>query len=244
MQSNQDYKNAALAALRGNWAPSLVATVVFILITLAFTSPSAFMDPVNNPGLYMGVFGGTTLLAFLVSVPLQVGYYNTFKELYVTGDNEITGNMVRFGFGKYFKTLVTYLLVGLLVFLGFICFIIPGFLLAYAYLLVPYLLVDEPELSITETLKRSRLLMKGHKFDAFYLQLSFIGWAILAIFTLGIGYLWLYPYIVTATGVFYKDVAAGTAGKPSSVYGDAAETVPPRSSAPEDYMPSGSGDAN
>ena len=237
MQKNQDYKNAALAALKGNWAPSLIATVVFFVVTLVLSSPSAFMDPVNNPGLYFGIFGGTTLLTFLVAVPLQVGYYNTFKELYVSGDNALTDNMFRFGFKKYLKMLLTYLLVGLLVLVGMICLVIPGIILGYAYVLVPYLLVDEPDLSITDTLKKSRIMMKGHKFDVFYLELSFIGWAILGIFTLGIGYLWLMPYMVTSVGVFYRDIADGTVGKPWTPEGTA---VPPTPSSEEDYMPGAS----
>ncbi|KUH45897.1 hypothetical protein M2E15_3170 [Bacillus mycoides] len=44
--------------------------------------------------------------------------------------------------------------------------------------------------------------MKGHKLDLFLLWLSFIGWAILAILTLGIGFLWLSPYVGTTTAHF------------------------------------------
>ena len=51
-------------------------------------------------------------------------------------------------------------------------------------------------------------MMKGHKFDLFWLYLSFIGWGILCIFTLGIGLLWLVPYMQTAQSSFYEDVKA------------------------------------
>ena len=52
--------------------------------------------------------------------------------------------------------------------------------------------------------EESEKLMAGKRGKLFCLQLSFIGWAILAIFTLGIGYLWLAPYIQFATIAFYK----------------------------------------
>ena len=50
--------------------------------------------------------------------------------------------------------------------------------------------------------------MKGHKFDLFCLMLSFLGWVILSMFTLGIGYLWLAPYMYTTMAAFYEDVKA------------------------------------
>ena len=51
-------------------------------------------------------------------------------------------------------------------------------------------------------------MMKGHKFDLFYLYLSFIGWFLLSFLTLGIGFFWLIPYMYTAQAAFYEDVKA------------------------------------
>ena len=238
MIRNQDYKNAALAALKGNWAPALVATIIFFLLVAVIATPGAFADPVRNPGFYFGIAGGVTFITFFIGVPMQIGYYNAFKELYVSGDNAISGNMFSLGFSKFFKKIFAYLLVGLIVMVGFFLLVIPGIILAYAYVLVPYLLVDEPDLSIVQTLKRSRTLMKGHKFDVFYLELSFIGWAILAVLTFGIGYLWLMPYLATSLGVFYKDVVAGTAGTSADPMTGIAPDSEPKVSSPESYMPS------
>jgi uncharacterized membrane protein len=89
---------------------------------------------------------------------------------------------------------------------GFMLFLIPGIIWAFAYSMVPYILDDEPQLSIVQTFRKSRLLMKGHKFDYFWLCLSFIGWGILSILTLGIGLLWLAPYLQTASAAFYEDL--------------------------------------
>ena len=51
-------------------------------------------------------------------------------------------------------------------------------------------------------------MMKGHKFDLFYLYLSFIGWFLLAMLTAGIGTLWLAPYVEAAKAAFYNDLKA------------------------------------
>lgn len=74
--------------------------------------------------------------------------------------------------------------------------------------MVPYILRDHPELSITETLWTSRMMMKGHKWEFFVLELSFIGWALLCILTLGIGYLWLIPYMQMTIAKFYEKIRA------------------------------------
>lgn len=51
-------------------------------------------------------------------------------------------------------------------------------------------------------------MMDGHKLDLFLLELSFIGWYLLGILTLCIGYLWIVPYQYTTMAVFYEDVKA------------------------------------
>ena len=71
-----------------------------------------------------------------------------------------------------------------------------------------FILEDEPELSPNKAIELSMAMMKGHKFDLFYLYLSFIGWGILSLFTLGIGLLWLTPYMYTSVAAFYQDVKA------------------------------------
>ena len=86
-------------------------------------------------------------------------------------------------------------------------------------------LKDNPELSAIAAMKKTRQMMKGHKFDYFWLCLSFIGWLLLGILTVGIGYIWLIPYMQTTIGAFYDDVKNGTAGLPSDAPYVATEKV-------------------
>lgn len=69
-----------------------------------------------------------------------------------------------------------------------------------------FIIADEPDISANEAIKKSEAMMKGYKWNYFLLELSFIGWALLAIFTCGIGYLWLTPYMQTTTLHFYLKV--------------------------------------
>lgn len=72
------------------------------------------------------------------------------------------------------------------------------------YSLSNYIAIDKPELTTKEAVEESAKLMNGNRGKLFILGLSFIGWAILCAFTLGIGALWLTPYVTFAEIVFYE----------------------------------------
>ena len=84
--------------------------------------------------------------------------------------------------------------------------IVPGVIASMSLFLVPYLLHDNPDLSLIDTMRLSRKMMRGHKMQLFKLTLSFIGWGLLNFLTLGVGTLWLVPYIMTTLAAFYQDV--------------------------------------
>lgn len=98
---------------------------------------------------------------------------------------------------------------GFLAIIGFILLIVSmiwAILKSYYYQLAYIIAADNSELSSKEAVLKSEELMTEKRGKLFCLQFSFIGWAILACFTLGIGYLWLLPYIQFATIAFYKFV--------------------------------------
>ena len=96
----------------------------------------------------------------------------------------------------------------LYVFAWSLLFIIPGIIAGYSYAMTRYILAERPELTAQEALEHSRTMMAGNRWRLFCLQLSFIGWDILAALTLGIGNLWLNPYKQAATAAFYRDVCS------------------------------------
>lgn len=83
-------------------------------------------------------------------------------------------------------------------------------LLSYYYKLAPVIAADNENMTGKEAVEESKRIMKGKRAKLFFLELSFIGWAILAAFTLGFGFLWLVPYIQFATISFYKYISKDT----------------------------------
>ena len=84
---------------------------------------------------------------------------------------------------------------------------------ALLYSLAYNIAYDNPELSSKDCVLKSEALMHGNRGNLFLLELSFIGWAILAALTLGIGFLWLFPYMQVALVCFYDKVISKNASK-------------------------------
>lgn len=208
MKTNQDYKNAALAVLKGNWAPAVVCTIVMMIISFGISMLSSLsaIVTVTDSALAAVVSLIVLLLSFFFLLPLGFGYYQSFKLLCEEGDNRLTANMFRQAFGIYGRNLTGGLLMILYVFLWTLLFIIPGVIKSFAYAMTPFIIKDYPELSANQAISLSQKMMKGHKFDYFWLMLSFIGWYLLGVLSLGLGYLWLIPYCYTSTVGFYEDV--------------------------------------
>lgn len=81
-----------------------------------------------------------------------------------------------------------------------------GIIKYYAYSMTYYIKYDHPEYDWRTAITESRRMMNGHKWELFCLQLSFIGWMLIGILTLGIGMLWVTPYMRVAEINFYEDL--------------------------------------
>ena len=151
-------------------------------------------------GLIIGL-----LLKIFIFNPVAVGCYEFFKEN--IDDNDTTLDVLMTGFGDYLHVFITLFLRDLFLFLWTLLFIIPGFVKLYSYRMVPYIIKDNPELSATEVITLSRQMMRGNKFNAFILDLSFIGWYILGMLTFGLVIIfWTQPYKQSTNAALYLEI--------------------------------------
>lgn len=81
-----------------------------------------------------------------------------------------------------------------------------GIVKYYAYAMTYYIKYDHPEYDFRTAITESRRMMNGHKWELFCLELSFIGWMIVGVLCLGIGTLWVAPYMRVAEVNFYEDL--------------------------------------
>ena len=189
--SNREIRARARQDLGGNifdskWMMALLASVIVSLIIGACT-----VIP----------FG-----ALVVGGPLSIGLIGYFMRL-MRKDEDPAIEQVFDGFiNDFLQSFLIYLMTGIFTFLWTLLFIIPGIVKAYAYSMAYYVKRDNPTYDWKQCLDESQRIMKGNKWKLFCLQFSFIGWAIVCVFTFGIGSLWLTPYMNAANANFYENI--------------------------------------
>lgn len=144
---------------------------------------------------------GIAISVFLIN-PLKVGCYRFFTVNHYAPANL---NEVGYGFTSNYKNVAkTMFFMDLYVFLWSLLFVIPGIVKSYSYRMVPYILAENPDLTTDEALALSKQMMDGQKWRAFVLDLSFIGWILLSILTLGILVIfYVNPYIEATNAELY-----------------------------------------
>ena len=187
------FREAAWAQLKGNWKPVVVFTLVYNLVMGVAQFIGSTSDLVS------------ILISLFILVPLAYGYNVAFLDFKRTVQ-AVKIEQLFDGFKDYSRVVLTGLLQGIYIFLWTLLLIVPGIIKSLSYSQTNYILKDYPELKNNAAIELSMAMMKGHKFDYFCLILSFIGWILLGILTLGIGLLWVSPYIATASAHFYEHV--------------------------------------
>lgn len=226
LSTNATLRAKARESLSGRWAMAVVATIVYMAIAMTITSPASISynrfltDLQNAPSLFAGPFFEGTLwstlstMSFLACVfvawPLAYGYITTFITT-VRDNSEFEINGIFSGFGNYTKVFSTMLLMNVYVGLWSCLLFVPGVIKSYSYAMTPYILAENPGIGADEAICKSMKMMDGQKMDLFLLDLSFLGWLVLACLTCGVGLLWLMPYMNSARAAFYLDLNGATA---------------------------------
>ena len=223
---NKVIKSNARDFIRGRlWMFWSVLLVVGIIESLANSLPQwIFGDRLSNLSdiiagnpdnipkeISSSVFGWYYVLNVLISIlliPLNIGVAQNVLA-WSRGEDVNKWKVLFGGFNSakiFFKQVGVVVLNTILCALWTILLVVPGIIKGLAYSMYPYVLRDEPDLSVWQTLKKSEAIMKGYKGKLFLMYLSFVGWFILGAFTFGILYIWLTPYVMTSTVKFYDDV--------------------------------------
>ncbi|MDO6737946.1 DUF975 family protein [Wenyingzhuangia sp. 2_MG-2023] len=178
---NTKLMQMARESLNGKWGIAIGGFLIYtIIISIASYASLIIAGP-----FYLGI----CLFALNISRGKEFKIEQIFK-----------------GFNYFVNALLAYLLVFVYVFLWSLLLIVPGIIKGLSFSMVFFILADDPELNYSEALKQSEEMMDGHKWKFFKLNLRFLGWAILCLLTLGIGFLWLIPYMYVTYAKFYDDL--------------------------------------
>lgn len=189
LKQNSELRAEARVALTDKWVMGAVTTLVFAAVSGAAS--------------YIPVVG-----TILVALPMMYGYSIVMLSVMRGGEMNIGGLFD--GFNDFGRIVGTKLLQAIYTFLWTLLLVIPGIIKNYSYAMTDFILKDQPELANNAAIEKSMAMMDGNKMKLFLLDLSFIGWAILCLFTFGIGFLFLQPYVQSAHAAFYEDLKAQT----------------------------------
>jgi uncharacterized membrane protein len=213
--TNKDLMAAARMALSGNWGMAAIGSVLFLALISSFFMfllSAAIFAGVNSSASsdeFLARMGSVSpflsLVQLLFAGPITVGFMAFF--LGIASEGEAQFDKLFDGFRRFFTSLGVYFFTSLFIALWSLLLVIPGIIAAFRYAMVYFVVADDGECGFFEALGRSRDMMKGNKWKFFCLNLRFVGWAMLASLTCGIGYLWLVPYMQTSFAKFYEDVS-------------------------------------
>ena len=227
MWNRADLKSKGKAAFQGNYWPCVIVALILNLLT-AGTAGSVSRKSQEASDEIAGAVNGmdeSVLIAVLVAIvsvvavigivslllrifvfnPLEVGCYHFFKKN--VQESKASIGVIKEGFGNYVHVFLTLLVRDIFLVLWSCLFCIPGIIKGYSYRMVPFIIKDNPELSATEVITKSREMMNGNKWAAFVLDLSFIGWHLLGICTLGlVSLLWTNPYVYNTNAALYLEL--------------------------------------
>ena len=214
----KELRRTARENLMGNWGLSVGAALVAGLLGGSVSGGgninfSFNANTVRNlPPIFWNILlpivslaGMLGLVCFVIGGVVELGYARFLLKQHDRKELQFSDLFSQFdrfgtGFAQKFLRILYIVLWSLL-------FIIPGIVKGLSYAMTPFILEEHPEMTASQAIKASMKLMDGHKMDLFILGLTFIGWELLCCLTLGIGFLFLNPYMNAAFAAFYRDIS-------------------------------------
>lgn len=170
-------------------------------------------DEIPAAAIAIGVFVFLIVFIVIFAIAMTLSVF-IINPIIVGGDRFFVKNLdekavvsnFAYAFDHNYKNIaLTMFLKDLYTFLWGLLFIIPGIVKSYEYRMIPYLLADDPTMTKEQAFAISKQLMTGNKWKAFLLDLSFIGWHILSVLTLGIlAIFYVEPYVYATNAALYR----------------------------------------
>ena len=209
------YRLEAMRYLNGKYQKPIIVVLVFGVATAVYQWLTRLICGTQEV-VYMGITTTTTanptlnslmnLIWLFVSGAIAFAYiYMTIK---IVKEEELdVQDVVLSGFkNDFWKNAFTYILVGIFTFLWALLLIIPGIIKNYSYSMAMYLRNKEENISAGDAIDKSKQLMDGNKMNLFILDLTYLGWYFIGVFTLGILWLWVVPRHYTARTIAFNEI--------------------------------------
>ena len=218
--------NRAELKMRGNMAfkKNYVSAVVVSLLMGIFGTVSGessarrvsensdiYSGNLFNVGMITGLLAGIATVVILIVLVAKVFVGNLLKMggyrffiLNQTAQPGIGTLLDGFRSGHYVNIVLTMFLRDLFTTLWSLLLVVPGIVKHYEYLMVPYIIAENPAMDYKEAFQISKQMMDGEKMEAFIMDLSFLGWYLLSAVTCGLlAIFYVNPYVQASFAEMY-----------------------------------------
>ena len=218
--------NRAELKMRGNLAfkKNYVSAVVVALLMGIFGTVSGessarrvsensdiYSGNLFNVGMITGLLAGIATVVILIVLVAKVFVGNLLKMggyrffiLNQTAQPGIGTLLDGFRSGHYVNIVLTMFLRDLFTALWSLLLVVPGIVKHYEYLMVPYIIAENPAMDYKEAFQISKQMMDGEKMEAFIMDLSFLGWYLLSAVTCGLlAIFYVNPYVQASFAEMY-----------------------------------------
>ena len=199
--SNQALMAQALKSLTGKWGIAIGSWVVFILLTGFSFNISIWEWQGDNGENYKS---SLDIIGWIIAGPLSLGFTSII--LLISRNKNPHFTLLFSGFKRFAVSLATYLLMVIFMILWLLLLIIPGIIAALRYSQTWYILSEDKNIGALEAINKSKEMMVGNKWKLFCLYFRFLGWFVLCILTLGLGFIVLAPYMSVSFAKFHDDL--------------------------------------
>jgi len=199
--SNQALMAQALKSLTGKWGIAIGSWVVFILLTGFSFNISIWEWQGDNGENYKS---SLDIIGWIIAGPLSLGFTSII--LLISRNKTPHFTLLFSGFRRFAVSLAAYLLMVIFMILWLLLLIIPGIIAALRYSQTWYILSEDKNIGALEAINKSKEMMVGNKWKLFCLYFRFLGWFVLCILTLGLGFIVLAPYMSVSFAKIHDDL--------------------------------------
>lgn len=200
-----DIKSRAKESLKGKYWQAVGVSLLVSVIAGASSGIASALQASENSVMSIIGFVLTWAVMLLVAIPISLGITRYFIKL-AKGENAQVDDLFSIYKDGLGNAILTVLLEGIYIMLWSLLFLVPGIIKSYSYLMIEYMVAENPNMDRKRAFEITKATMAGDKWKAFVLGLSFIGWILLCGITFGIGFIFLSPYISATMSHYYLDL--------------------------------------
>lgn len=200
----RDYRRMASDIMRPIKGSFAVTYLVLGIIIIALTLITALIGKISN-GASIAMSIIELLLILFLGGAFKFSLIEMHKNAHKNKTHAEVGDLF-IGFKRYGKSVGLNIMTTIFTLLWSLLLIVPGIIKLFSYAMTFYISLDNPNKPVLDCITESRHMMKGHKWRLFCLTISYIGWGILCILTLGILALWVAPKFNQAYYEFYLKI--------------------------------------